>query len=206
MTVEPDRVDAVARVTDHRAAGLARLTSQWQGLPVIEAVLGAWLDQIQAVEDALWSLLVDTTLETSTLAALDQLGRVVRQARPSGLGDEDYRTLLRAVILANRSRGRLPDLLAVASLLFGATAFTVTEPGRATVVVEPASQPSTLSTAVIAAVLRRAKAGGVRLLTIDVPAGSAFTFSPNEKVLASPSRGFGDIAQTTGGRFVGVIE
>jgi len=59
---------------------------------------------------------------------------------------------------------------------------------------------------IMRAVLARAKAAGVGLAVIDVPAGNTFAFSTSMmRVQTDASRGFSDTTQAAGGVLVGVM-
>lgn len=109
---------ALEHVTDHVAKGLGRLIQRFKGKPYIAAVVSAPLVQVQELEDALWSLIAGRALSTAIGVQLDGLGAIVGEAR-IGLGDEDYRALIRARIAANRSDGQGDTLLRVARLVSG---------------------------------------------------------------------------------------
>lgn len=199
---EPDRA-TFAPVLDHAAAGLARLTDRWRGLPVIEALLTSYLVEVQAIEDAAAELLA-LTIDTAADDQLAQYGVLLSTTNP-GVEKVIYRRLLRGAAAAIGSSGGGDELLAVlAEIADVGEAFGLTEYFPASVVVEPEEAPA-VPTSALHAVLRRAVAGGVRLLTIDVPAGDTFAFSDTDRTVADPDRGFSDTAGLVGGQLVGVI-
>lgn len=201
---EPDRVAAVAHVTDHVARGRALLMRALGNKPLLTALLAAYTAQVQAAEDALWALFTDT-LETATGASLDQLGGVLLVAR-GVLDDEDYRVVLRAAVLARKSNGRARDVCAVLRAMLGpGPAFTYAE-GHAMILLEPAGAlPFSAAAAVVP--LRLAKAGGVLLELIDTGAGPDwFAFAPGLVPVADAAQGLGDATDPdVGGPLVGVV-
>jgi len=216
MTTEPDRVESAARIPDHVARGVARLTHRWTR-PIVDTVDGVtatrasrtvriltpWLQQVQEIEDAIWSVLA-LTLDTATGDALDQYGAILRAAR-AGLSDTVYRRLLRGVALAIRSSGTGDELLAVIEAMLPGDVLALTEHFPASLVIEPANAPDVPTSAMHAA-MKRAVAGGVRLLTIDVPTGDTFAFSATRYTTTDAARGFSDVAGEAGGQLVGAIE
>lgn len=132
-----------------------------------EKLVAALATPAQALEDALWQLLVQRTVDTAIGVQLDVIGRVVGQSR-DGLGDDSYRRYIRARISVNRSRGTLGDLLGVAKLvLLGVTGarFEVETQTIATVVVrvpDIALADSIRDTLLY--FLRLAKVAGVRVI------------------------------------------
>lgn len=103
----------LAHVTDHADVGASMLLSQLRGKPRLEALLAAVLGEVQALEDAIWDVYVDRRLEHADGVRLDAIGAVVKQARGSLADDEDYRAAIRGRILANRSSGSHPEVVAV---------------------------------------------------------------------------------------------
>lgn len=103
-------------ITNHVDRALARLRSQYQGKPKIEAFVTALLEPIQDLEDALWTLYVGRILDTATFAQLDAIGYIVGEPR-LGRIDDDYRRFIRARIKTNRSNGLHEELLAITRLV-----------------------------------------------------------------------------------------
>lgn len=188
---EPDRIAAHAAVATHVADGLRSLAQQLRGRPALEAVATSWLSQVQELETAAWALYA-LAIDNSSAHALDQLGSVLAMPRPDGMLDAAYRKVLKGVVAAHRSAGDGDDLERVVHAMLDDWP-TLTEAFPATVVVVPPF--SDVPAVVIAAVLRRAKAGGVGLQVIDVGDGAveAFRFSSEaEEMLEDSDAGFGD--------------
>lgn len=200
---EPDRVDATTEVTDHVAGGLALLTSQFRGQPAARAVLASWIAQVQDLETALFDLLSDG-LTSAVGAQLDQIGDLLGRPR-SGLSDDEYRLLLTGIALAIKSSGTGPELVEIADILCKVVPVTLSEPGVAVVKVEPAAHIS-LSASLVLEALVRAKVAGVRILVVDVPSGSTFAFSADDRTATDSARGFSDTSGLVGGQLVGVLE
>lgn len=112
------------RITDHVAAALARLAQQLKDKPNIEAIFTALLGPTQSIEDVLYQLLTERTIDTAVGAQLDALGTLVGQPR-NGMVDEDYRRLVRARIARNNSDGLVEDLIVVTRLIIDNTDFTI---------------------------------------------------------------------------------
>jgi hypothetical protein len=200
---EPDRA-SYAPITDHVAGGLALLTDRWRGLPAVEAILTAYLVEVQAIEDTAAEILA-LTIDAASDDQLAQYGVLLGTADP-GVAKVIYRRLLRGAAAAIGSSGAGDELLAVLDAIgdVGET-FTLREYFPASLVVEPA-EAIAVPTSALHAVLRRAVAGGVRLHTIDVPTGDTFAFSDTDETVTDAARGFSDTAGLVGGQLVGVIE
>lgn len=108
----------IATAIDHVADWVARLRTrlytQFREKPKIWQIVSTTLaPQFQELEDAFQQLTTLRSIELSEGAQLDVLGRIVGQVRGAAPTDADYRMMLRARILANRSNGTVPELLAV---------------------------------------------------------------------------------------------
>jgi hypothetical protein len=112
---------AFAQVTDHVAQALAALAEQYKGKPRVEALLTAFVNQVQKAEDGLWTLWSGRQFGASAGAAfLDVCGRIVGEPR-SGRSDASYLIALRARILLNVSSGTIEELYAIFALLCAGT-------------------------------------------------------------------------------------
>lgn len=199
---EADAVTAHTHETAHTADGVDLLPHKFRALEDVVALLAPALDQVQEVEDALWDVL-GATLADATGHALDQLGELLVWPRGS-LSDADYRAVLLVVVRCNRSAGTGNELLAVVDALMGATGYTLEEFFPAAVLVSPVAAPS-LGTLLLHTLLKRARAAGVKLHTLDVLSGTAFVLASGERVETDSARGFSDTGGTSGGRLAGVL-
>jgi hypothetical protein len=209
-TVEESDAGLV-HVTDHETRGLARLIQQFQGKPRIASLLRAPLAQVQDLEDALWSLLAGRALSTAVGVQLDGLGQIVGEGRV-GLGDDDYRALIRARIVANRSDGQGDTLLRLARLVLGTTVtLRLREYPPASVLVV-AGDPSGVITDSRAEIVRRllafAAAGGVRVFFgwTDALPVAAFLLT-DAAIVPDSATGLDDATDLgTGGALATVVE
>lgn len=201
--MEPSRITSHTEITDHVSGGLALLTTE-NRKPTIKAVSAAWLARVQEAENALWGLLIDTTILTATHAQLDQIGVLLVLARGE-MSDAEYRAVLRAGALANRSHGTADEHIAVLDLVLGVGGYTFAESFPAGLFVTPAGELGALASG-LREVLRRTRAGGVGLGLVDPPSVSAFAFAPGEDVTSDSTEGWSDTAGLTGGAWAGVID
>lgn len=122
---------SLEHVTDHVERAVGRLFEQFNGKPNLEAIVSAFAEQAQEVEDALWQLVTLRTVETATGDQMDRIGEIVGQGR-EGKGDDEYRLLLKARIKINVSSGTAEDILGVMSAVLGTTpTVRLTEPATA---------------------------------------------------------------------------
>lgn len=122
---------ALVKIEQHFEEALLSLAPPWWGKPRIAALLASYIDRLQALEDDLFEVLEIRELETADLVRLKVLGDIVGQPRLS-FDTEEFRTVIKARALANVSRGRASDILAVLDLIVGTGLYTLTEIGNAT--------------------------------------------------------------------------
>ena len=101
---------------DHITQGLARTISQYRGKAQFNILTACYLQQIQYLEDEIHRVVAAWDLDTATGFRLRILGSLVGQPNISA-DDEVQRLFIKARVRVNQSRGRIPDLLAVADLL-----------------------------------------------------------------------------------------
>ena len=108
----------IAHVTTHVADAQGRLIGQYQDRPRMAALVAAFTAGFQAIENTLWDVFAASALPNAFGATLDQIGFIVGQAR-NGQNDVSYRQFISARIKANRSHGKMAELLELGHLLFG---------------------------------------------------------------------------------------
>lgn len=152
----------------------------------VQQLVEALATPSQEVEDTLIQLLTERAVDTAIGAQLDLLGKLVGEKR-QGAADEDYRRRVRARISANRSEGTVEDIILVARQTLGdPTKVTVHLQPPAAVVVRILNDAVTDATAaILAALLRDAAAGGVRIIleSSSTPPGTTFKWD-------TPGRGW----------------
>lgn len=209
---EANAIADVARVTDHEGEGVALLPGQLRKARV-EGLVRALMGPVQGLEDALHPL-VALGIDESEAHALTQLGESMGLARldATSISDARYRVALRAWVRAMHSRGTLPDVDAVMSILtgedLGTSAWEVEEVFPAAMIAVPANALLT-DERYVGAVARRVRSGGVDLQVLCPPEGDAFTFSSyDEELEAGTDTGFADLSGSTpvdGGELAGVV-
>jgi hypothetical protein len=185
---------SLTKITDHAERHLARLSYQFRGKPFIEGILGAFAAEAQEIEDALWQLLVERSIDAAVGLQLDVLGRIVDQPR-NGAVDGVYRKMIRTKVLVNRSTGRVRDLILVTrAALAGATfSVQVDQQGVASVVVRVLGYSVVdADAALLIGFLRDATKAGVRVILETLSSGleaGAFTFAIAAFLAGSHSSG-----------------
>lgn len=120
--------------TQHTEEMLDNRVEQFRDKSRFASLLSAFGSQIQDIEDALFQILSDTSIDSAAGMQLDGVGTIVGEER-NGLSDADYRLRIKARVLANKSSGTIEDLLGICDVL-GLTATTVLEPFPANVELE----------------------------------------------------------------------
>lgn len=193
---------------EHVAEALARLLEQHKRKPRIRSAVEAQAAEVQAVEDALWQMYTEESIENGVGVQLDRIGKIIGLGR-DGLTDGQYRPQLRAWIKVRRSAGTAAQLIEIVRLSQDDPTFalTLTEPEPATVRVV-LDQPVLLGGGGrikrLFRLLKAAKSAGVKLYlegTIS-PFDDVFSFGdvPTE---TGSSHGWGDADDPdVGGEFV----
>lgn len=107
---------ALAYKTDYITEALARLATQYQGKPNIEALLVALVQGVQDLEDAINGVRSAQSISGALAIGgvpLDALGDLLGQAR-EGRDDDSYARHISARIAIQKSRGRADDILRIA--------------------------------------------------------------------------------------------
>jgi hypothetical protein len=146
------------------AEALARLPGDVSGLPNWEGLVTIVGDEVQEAEAALYSLIVDRSLAIAAGVNLDQYGEILSEPR-DGLTDTEYRRILGARILSNRSDGQAETLIGLTAILTGSTdvrLFEVYPAGMVIAYVVPSPLTQNQRDRAVR-IIRRAVAAGVRL-------------------------------------------
>ena len=155
-------MSSLTQQTDHVGDGVDRLLEQFKDRPRIVALLTAYLNQVQDLEDVLWELFLDRWISTAVGEQLNVIGRVVGEKRQGSLDDE-YRAFLRARIRANRSVGLLAELVKIVALIQNDNLQVLArEYDPAAVRLEPVGA-TVVDARRVARILTSAKPGGVAL-------------------------------------------
>lgn len=105
-----------AQITDHEPTGLFHLAPPFWGKPRIASWLLAYLAEVQAAEDAIWSYLDGIDVDTCERYALEGLARIVGEpTRPDD--DEELRLRVKGRILVNQSDGTATSIAALIAAL-----------------------------------------------------------------------------------------
>lgn len=189
--------------TAHGAEAMALLLYQFQDSPRFKALIAIMARQIQEIEDSLWLELNQRDIEQSGGVYLDQIGKLIGQPR-SGLLDVEYRSLLRARVQANRSKGTSSDIINVTQALFG-NAGLLGEDYPAKVIYDTDGDVTLYDLDSVFQVLRDSVASGIQFMLIYQlsPTPLLFQFAPANVVVVDSTKGFANNSQTTGGHLRG---
>ena len=108
---------ALTQITTHAELARARLATQFKEKPKLAALLDGISAQVQDVEDTLWALLTQRSLDTAVGAQLDDVGVLLNLPRYATEADADYRLKLEARVLVLTSSGTLEETYVVADLV-----------------------------------------------------------------------------------------
>lgn len=194
-------------VGTHASDGVDLLLEQFRGKPLIEGLLRAFLDQVQAIEDDLWKILLLLDLDQCTDAHLDGVGDLVGEVR-RGRADADYREAIRIRIRVNLSNGKHSEILSILETYLGAAAGSGTielrEPAPMALALNVYTVPST-ELSDLRVLVRQIKPGTVNLdARVETSATRPARFGWDDGAIAgqTASNGFGwDGDASVGGLF-----
>ncbi len=136
--------NVVPPITTHVLDAKARLVQQFKDKPRIEALLDAFVVQIQELEDAGQELSDLLDIDLMTGVNLDNIGEIVTQPR-EGRSDSDYRQAIREKIRANVSSGTPDEIIEAFEFMTNPTTVDYTEDYPAGFVIYgDGSQPASL--------------------------------------------------------------
>lgn len=190
---------ALTQKTDIVTEGQGQLVSQFKRQPNMLAFLAAYLEQIQDIEDAAFSLLaVPQSPGTQTGDPLDLIGKIVGQDR-EGRTDAVLQKWILARLIVNRSSGIVDDILTALGLIAPDNTASLEEYFPASFVVRLADAFSGDATAV-ADIVREIRAAGVGASLEYWTMDPVFVFSSSDSEEIS-SQGFGEIIIPANGYF-----
>ncbi len=102
----------ITHKSNHRETALAHLESMFDASTVVQKLLNVGTVETQELEDVVFSLISERTLESAQGANLDQIGKIVGEPR-DGLDDKTYRKFVKIRIRANRSNGNAIEITAI---------------------------------------------------------------------------------------------
>lgn len=155
----------IAWKNQHAELDVLQLAPPFWGKPRIAALIASWADEIQLAENTLFKIVEQFTIDGALdLVRLEAVGRAIGQPR-FGFDLEDYRRLLRARALANRTQGRPEDLRAILDIVFEGAPYDVVPPtaGARTIQVVLLAMPSDVNLRMARLLLPDVRAGGIGL-------------------------------------------
>jgi predicted transcriptional regulator len=161
-TQDPETSGALTYIATHDEIASRKLAPPFWGKPFVAALLSSFIREIQILEDIIWEFLELRTLANADLPRLKVIGKLVGQARLS-FDTENYRLMIEARALANRSRGRGGDILGVLNLLFGEGEYVLLAAGNATLLLTALQPIDDVGLAMVTEILPAVRAAGVGL-------------------------------------------
>lgn len=106
-------------IPDYRERALAMILGQFDGSPVLQALVRIIADEIQELERVILDVWASRLIDLATGVQLDLIGKIVVLPR-EGLLDDDYRKLLLVKIQVNVSDGTPEEVIDVVRRVTGA--------------------------------------------------------------------------------------
>ena len=108
----------IAKTTTHAAEAKDNLAGQFKGQEKLEALLTAFINEVQDLENVLFDVLELTSLDEAFGEQLDGFGSIVGENR-EGRTDDDFRLAIRARLRLNLSNGTAEDMIELIRALVG---------------------------------------------------------------------------------------
>jgi hypothetical protein len=162
----------VIYIPNHRAVAVSRLLAQYRNKPRIVALVRALASGAQALEDDVFGVLTSTTFTAATNTDLDHWGILVGEER-AGLNDTDYRAMIGARILANRSRGTRDELIQILQIITAPSVVVLTDvfPACFQFVIRRATYMADNHARRVGRLMRSIKPAGVAMLLFEAADG-----------------------------------
>lgn len=196
----------------HTTEALALLPQQFSGADNLKAFLTAFLSRVQEAENMLIELWQNRWLDNATGDLLDELGSIVGQER-NGLGDDDYRIMIRVRVRINLSSGLDSDIVETFGMVLQdpSPSMALEEYYPASIVVRLLDEVAGGNDVVtiLASILGEVRSASVlaQLVYLNAAPEASFSFADLPDTSESDAAmGFADDAQTTGGDLADVIE
>jgi hypothetical protein len=199
---------AIERIDDHVTSGILKLIPPFWGKPRITAGLQGFLLEVQELEDVIFDFMNARLLGNATGWSLKMLGKIVGQQN-HGWSDELFRTMIRARIRANRSTGKIKDVLAVAHLIFGgSTPIAWLDLGWAglRLIVPGIERADTAIPAKLLLPITRAAGVGLELVTNSQDADRLLGYSVSDLPASGTRIGWGTVTDSSVGGYAWHVE
>lgn len=168
---------------------ITKLIPELWGKPRIATWMYGLLVEVQDLEDTVWRVLESRLIDTATGRELRILGQIVGQPNLGPWTDDVYRLFIKGRVRANRSNGRIKDILDVASVVCDAVVGWNWTGGATFEITVETAYPS----AVLAILLDTAAAG------VDLRVHYAAS-DPDSWMFDVEDRGPSDLAEAFGGK------
>lgn len=205
--------DENSQITDHYEQATALYTSVYQNKPRLFGLTQAQMTQVQELSDAIWDVITLRLIDNATKGQLDVLGKLVGQSRIEA-DDDTYRRRIQTRIRANRSIGKVNDIIEVAQAFSPNSGYRYYDFYPASILLEQfALSMSGSLDADLAAILKGfiedAKPAGVDIslhFTEDLES-ETFEFSSTSDPEDDTDKGWGDEYPTSGdgGAWIGTV-
>lgn len=185
---------------DHVERGVNRLPVQFSKSENLKKLLAIFLSEIQEIEQTIYQMVKQKSLEYAMGKQLDMIGEDVGLPRNGLLNDDIYRNRIAAKIAANASEGTTNDVLKVWSLLLDSDDVLLFEEYPAGIILYTASPIDDFG---ILEIVKDSIPVTVKLSALIGKDPDKLPFS----FLGGPGAGFGSLYDTSvGGQFVSRYE
>lgn len=200
-----------AQKTNITAEAQAQLLYQFRECPRILGFISSTTNDVQEIEDVFADLKLAFQLDYAAGAQLLEVAKTVGIFSAGQMNDADFLLYIKAKILADMSSGHGDDFIEAFRIMIPAltTVFTMTEgPGEKEVFCEMSGlyPITTITNWNVYQILKKIVGAGIAFWYqyIDRDESDVFTFSVGPAETVDSAKGFGNVAETTGGYMAGV--
>lgn len=189
------------RITNHTEQALDRLITQYKGNLDFIAVVTAFTEQIQEIEDSFTDFYSRLNINSIRGQNLDNLGTIIGIAR-QGFDDNVYRTLLWAKLFSNISNGTANEIINIFKVLTNSSEIDFFEIQPATIQIQGNADLDPLIEPYIPTILQKALCAGVQIGGLVLYEDESFVCDDDTDPIAEGD-GFGDDTDLTVGGKLG---
>lgn len=152
----------ITNITTHSVDAIKRFLHQYKEKAKLNKLMEAFADEVQEIENALFSLVAGRALSTAQGAQLDLIGEIIDQERGS-FDDAFYKILLKVKIGQNTSQGNAQKIIDIFKLLTEADYVHLLNLGNGSIQLNTTGTIAPEDVDFVLRNMERVVAGGVRI-------------------------------------------
>ena len=163
------------KIDNHLELALARLQEKYKLQPNIINLITPHIDQVQDIENMLFELKDERSLDVAIGQQLDGWGEILNQSR-GGTTDDDYRALLYSKIAEYNSFGTIEEILSIVTLIVNPASIELVEYFPATIQIVVNNPDPIVVEEYIKFIIKKAILSGIALDSVVYTEDDSFRF------------------------------